>query len=56
MPPMIQPINSLQSPSYRLRLSGSIPCRIGFPEVLKLFIEDIQQPLMVDKKSHTRFG
>jgi pimeloyl-ACP methyl ester carboxylesterase len=31
MPPMIHPVNSLQSPSYRLRLSGSIPCRTRFP-------------------------
>ena len=56
MPPMIHPVSSLQGPSYRLRLSGSIPCRMEFSKVLKLFIEDIQQSLVVDKKSHTRFG
>jgi len=57
MPPMIHPVNSLQGPSYRLCQSGSILCRAGFPEVLKFFIEDIEQPLVVDKvMNHTRFG
>jgi len=57
MPPMIQPVHSLLRPILPVASVRFNPLQGTIPKVLKLFIEDIEQPLVVDKvMNHTRFG